>query len=53
MIELIDDVAVSEKFKKEVAFPYFKDIFKHLVVQSDDSTKGVNKLTILNVSYHL
>ena len=36
MIELIDDEANSEEFKKGVALPYFKDIYKDLMLQSDD-----------------
>jgi Ca2+-binding EF-hand superfamily protein len=47
-IELIDDkILNNEEFKKNVAIPYFKDIFKDLVAQSDDKNKGVNKVTFL------
>lgn len=50
-IELVDDTQVlNEDFKKNVAIPYFKDIFKDLVQQSDNKTKGINKLSILTVS---
>jgi len=37
----------NEEFKKNVAIPYFKDIFKDLVAQSDDKSKGINKVTLL------
>lgn len=47
----MDDTAVlNEDFKKNVAIPYFKDIYKDLVQQSDNKTKGINKLSILTVS---
>ena len=37
----------TEEFKTKVCMPYFKDIFKDLVAQSDDKNKGVNKVTFL------
>lgn len=47
-IELVDEAILhNEDFKKNVAIPYFKDIFKDLVAQSDDKTKGINKVTFL------
>lgn len=47
-IELVDDkILNNEEFKKNVAIPYFKDIFKDLVAQSDDKNKGINKVTLL------
>jgi hypothetical protein len=50
-IELVDDTQVlNEDFKKNVAIPYFKDIYKDLVQQSDNKTRGINKLSILTVS---
>ena len=50
-IELVDDTQVlNEDFKKNVAIPYFKDIYKDLVQQSDNKSKGINKLSILTVS---
>ena len=45
MIE--DDILKNEEFKKNVAIPYFKDIYKDLVAQSDDKAKGINKITML------
>ncbi len=49
-IELVDDTQVlNEDFKKNVAIPYFKDIYKDLVQQSDQKSKGINKLSILTV----
>ena len=30
-----------------MAIPYFKDIYKDLVAQSDDKNKGINKVTRL------
>ena len=50
-IELIDDnIILNEEFKKNVAIPYFKDIYKDLAAQSDAKSKGINKVTILTVS---
>ena len=49
-IEMIDDLALDEEFKKSVAIPYFKDIYKDLVLQSDNKSKGINKISILTVS---
>jgi hypothetical protein len=50
-IELIDNtIVLNEDFKKNVAIPYFKDIYKDLVQQSDNKSKGINKLSILTVS---
>lgn len=47
-IDLIDDrILNNEEFKKNVAIPYFKDIFKDLAAQSDDKSKGINKVTLL------
>lgn len=47
-IELVDEAILhNEDFKKNVAIPYFKDIFKDLVAQSDDKAKGINKVTFL------
>lgn len=49
-IELIDDnIIFNEEFKKNVAIPYFKDIYKDLAAQSDAKSKGINKVSILNV----
>ena len=49
-IELVDDnLTLNEEFKKNVAIPYFKDIFKDLVQWSDNKTKGINKVSILTV----
>ena len=31
-----------------MAIPYFKDIFKDLVAQSEEKSKGINKVTMLN-----
>jgi hypothetical protein len=50
-IELVEDtLQQNEEFKKNVAIPYFKDIYKDLVQQSDNKQKGINKLSILTVS---
>ena len=49
-LELVDDsMTLNEEFKKNVAIPYFKDIFKDLVQWSDNKTKGINKVSILTV----
>jgi len=53
-IELAEDtIILNEEFKKKVAIPYFKDIYKDLLAQSDDKAKGVNKVSLLNVSLRL
>lgn len=47
-IELVDDAILNnEEFKKNVAIPYFKDIYKDLVAQSDCKDKGINRITLL------
>lgn len=38
----------SEQFKKEVAIPYFKDIYKDLASRSDKKSAGINKVTIID-----
>lgn len=45
-----DSIILNEEFKKNVAIPYFKDIYRDLVSQSDSKTKGINKVTMLTVS---
>lgn len=51
-IEFVDDTAqLSEEFKKNVAIPYFKDIYKDLVQQSDKKEKGVNRVSLLTVIF--
>lgn len=48
---MVDDtLTLNEEFKKNVAIPYFKDIYKDLVQWSDNKTKGINKVSILTVS---
>ncbi len=50
-IELAEDsIILNEEFKKNVAIPYFKDIYRDLVTQSDNKAKGVNRITILQVT---
>ena len=44
---------MNEEFKKNVAIPYFKDIYKDLAAQSDARGKGINKVSILNVSAYV
>jgi hypothetical protein len=47
-IELAEDLIVSnEEFKKNVAIPYFKDIFRDLVSNSDNKSKGINRITLI------
>lgn len=51
-IELVDDsLQLNEEFKKNVAIPYFKDIYKDLVQWSDNKTKGINKVSVLTVTF--
>lgn len=53
-IELAEDsIILNEEFKKNVAIPYFKDIYRDLVTQSDNKAKGVNRITILQVKFVL
>jgi hypothetical protein len=40
----------SEDFKTKVCMPYFKDIFKDLQERSDNKSKGINKLSMLDYS---
>ena len=50
-LELAEDlITLNDEFKKNVAIPYFKDIYKDLITQSDEKNKGINKVSILNVS---
>lgn len=47
-IELAEDtITLNEEFKRNVAIPYFKDIYKDLVSQSDSKSKGINKVSFL------
>ncbi len=51
-IELVDDtLMLNEQFKKNVAIPYFKDIYKDIVQWSDNKSKGINKVSILTVNF--
>lgn len=45
-LEFTDSVQ-SEGFKNKVCLPYFKDIYKDLCSRSNDKTKGINKITML------
>lgn len=50
-IDLVEsDIILNDDFKKNVAIPYFKDIYKDLAAQSDSKSKGINKVTVLNYS---
>lgn len=50
-IDLLDgNIILNDDFKKNVAIPYFKDIYRDLAAQSDNKSKGINKITVLNVS---
>ena len=42
-----DDLVDDENYKKNVAIPYFKDIYKDLVSQAKDKLKGVDENTML------
>lgn len=51
-IELVDEKILQDnEFKKNVAIPYFKDIYKDLVGQSGDKSKGINKVTLVAYSH--
>ena len=55
-IELADDLLLqSEDFKKTVAIPYFKDIFKDLLSQQDakEQKKGLSQISCQLVSSYL
>lgn len=53
-IELVEDsIVLNEEFKKNVAIPYFKDIYRDLVTQSDNKNKGINKITMISVKFSL
>lgn len=47
-MEFIEDEAIlnDEDFKKNVAIPYFKDIYKDLIARGGDKSKGLNKVTL-------
>lgn len=38
----------SDEFKTKVCEPYFKDIYKDLQERSDNKSKGINKISIIN-----
>lgn len=42
------DPTQTEEFKIKVCLPYFKDIYKDLASRSDDKSKGVNKISMLD-----
>ena len=49
-LELVDmDMTENEDFKRNVVIPYFKDLYKDLLQRSDDKSKGINKIQILQV----
>ena len=50
-IELVEDPLLScPEFKKGVAIPYFKDIFRDLTDKSQDGTQVVSRSAFLSVS---
>ena len=50
-IELIDEnIIFNDSFKRDVAIPYFKEIYKDLAAKSDAKTKSINKVSVMNVS---
>lgn len=57
-IELADDILLdNEEFKKSIAIPYFKDVYKDLSSRGaggekkDEKKKGVDSTTFLGVSH--
>ena len=51
-IEISEEQIVhNDEFRKNVAIPYLKDIYKDLASQSDQKSKGINRVTMLNVSF--
>ena len=56
-IELADDRLLdNEEFKKSIAIPYFKDVYKDLASRGvssgkDDKKKGVDQTAFLGVSF--
>jgi len=54
----LSDLPEDIEFKKNVCYPYFKDIYKvrfgsfqDLANRSDDPDKGINKITMLEVNH--
>ena len=48
-VELVEDERLLQdsEFKKNVAIPYFKDIYKDLSAQSAEKSKGVDKNALI------
>lgn len=42
------ELQTNEDFKTKICLPYFKDIFKDLQSRSDQPTKGINKVSLLD-----
>lgn len=46
-VELQND----EDFKTKICLPYFKDIYKDLQQRSDDPSKGINMVSLLDYAH--
>lgn len=42
------ELQTNEDFKTKICLPYFKDIFKDLQGRSDQPSKGINKVSLLD-----
>lgn len=58
----LTEITQNEDFKKNICIPYFKDIYKVIMTviaiqdlssRSDDRQKGINKISLLEVTLKL
>jgi len=42
------ELETNNDFKTKICLPYFKDIFKDLQSRSDNTSKGINKVSLLD-----
>ena len=46
-LEFVEQIS-NDDFKTKICLPYFKDIFKDLQSRSDNTAKGINKVSFLD-----